>query len=230
MSDFFRFPHTPHIAWLADGSPRDDKILLDHEVAKLLAGEVVVEEKLDGANLGLSLDEKGELRAQNRGHYLTLPYSGQFSRLVSWLAQHQHTLVPHMTSNLMLFGEWCAARHSINYAALPDWFLLFDVYDTKEHQFWSTTRRNELAAQTGLSTVPRLHQGSTTLTELKQLVAQAESHYRTGPLEGVVVRRENAKWCEAKAKLVRPDFTQAIAEHWSRRGLEWNQLDKKAWG
>jgi len=23
MTDFFRFPHTPHIAWLAQGAPRD---------------------------------------------------------------------------------------------------------------------------------------------------------------------------------------------------------------
>ncbi|NLZ78249.1 MAG: DNA ligase, partial [Gammaproteobacteria bacterium] len=27
MSDFFRFPHTPHIDWLGEGMPRDDKVL-----------------------------------------------------------------------------------------------------------------------------------------------------------------------------------------------------------
>ena len=29
---------------------------------------------------------------------------------------------------------------------------------------------------------------------------------------------------KARAKLVRPDFTQAITEHWSRRRVEWNRL------
>ena len=50
------------------------------------------------------------------------------------------------------------------------------------------------------------------------------SRYRSGTLEGVVVRQETADWCQARAKLVRPDFTQTIAEHWSRRRLEWNRL------
>ncbi|MGV3590570.1 MAG: DNA ligase, partial [Gammaproteobacteria bacterium] len=27
MDEFFRFPHTPHIAWLGAGMPRDDKVL-----------------------------------------------------------------------------------------------------------------------------------------------------------------------------------------------------------
>ena len=64
---FFRFPHTPHLAWLGEGVPRDDKVLSPPEVAVLLGADVVVEEKLDGANLGISLSPEGEVRAQNRG-------------------------------------------------------------------------------------------------------------------------------------------------------------------
>ena len=75
MSTFFRFPHTPHLAWLGAGTPRDDKVLAADEAAALLAGEVVVEEKLDGANLGISLAEDGALRLQNRGQYLHPPYA-----------------------------------------------------------------------------------------------------------------------------------------------------------
>lgn len=74
------FPHTPHIAWLGEGSPRDDKVMSPIEVATLLAGDVVVEEKLDGANVGLSLASDGSLRAQNRGQYLAEPHTGQFAR------------------------------------------------------------------------------------------------------------------------------------------------------
>ena len=47
------------------------------EGAQLLAGEVAVEEKLDGANLGFSLAPDGVLRAQNRGQYLAHPHAGQ---------------------------------------------------------------------------------------------------------------------------------------------------------
>ncbi len=224
MTDFFRFPHTPHLAWLGEGSPRDDKVLSPNEVTALLAGDVVVEEKLDGANLGLSLAPDGSLRAQNRGQYLAQPHAGQFGRLPAWLAQHGEPLRAVLNANLILFGEWCAARHSLDYAALPDWFLLFDVYDRAAGRFWSTARRNALASRAGLVSVPPLLQGKTTETALKALVATKQSHYREGPLEGVVIRRESAEWCEARAKLVRQNFTQSIGEHWRNRAIEWNQM------
>lgn len=227
MTGFFRFPTTPHLAWLAkDGVPRDDKVLSPAEVQALLSGEVVVEEKLDGANLGLSLASDGTLRAQNRGQYLDEPHAGQFARLPAWLTQHEIGLSTVLRPELILFGEWCAARHSLDYSTLPDWFLLFDVYDRSTRLFWSTTRRDVLAAEAELATVPRVQTGHVTLAALKQLVMSAPSRYRAGlPLEGVVVRRESADWCEARAKLVRPDFTQAIETHWRKRSIEWNQVD-----
>lgn len=228
MNDFFRFPHTPHLAWLAAGAPRDDKVLSSSEVAALLAGDVIVEEKLDGANLGISLDADGQLRTQNRGQYLSEPHAGQFSRLPSWLAQHADALYSVLNHDLILFGEWCAARHSLDYALLPDWFLLFDVYDRFTGRFWSTSRRNILARSTGLLTVPQVMHGKLTLAELKQLVTTTPSHYRQGPLEGVVIRSESAEWCKARAKLVRPDFTQSIDSHWRKRAIEWNRVDHSA--
>lgn len=227
MPDFFRFPTTPHLAWLAkDGMPRDDKVLSPTEAQALVSGDVVVEEKLDGANLGLSLSPNGTVRSQNRGQYLGKPYVGQFARLPAWLAQHESSLLAVLRPELMLFGEWCAARHSLDYHRLPDWFLLFDVYDRSKRRFWSTSRRNALASEAGLFTVPRVSSGRTNLAALKQLVMETPSRYRAGlPLEGVVVRRESPDWCEARAKLVRPDFAQAIDTHWRKRAIEWNRVD-----
>ena len=94
MTPFFRFPNTPHIRWLAGGSARGDKILSEPEVADLLSGEVTVEEKVDGANIGVSLDDAGRLRAQNRGQFLEEPFRGQFSRLPAWLTEHVLGLAP----------------------------------------------------------------------------------------------------------------------------------------
>ena len=224
LSNFFRFPHTPHLAWLASGIPRDDKVLTPTEAKMLLAGEVVVEEKLDGANLGFSLGVDGRLRVQNRGQYLAEPYTGQFARLSPWLVQHGDALVAQLTHDLIVFGEWCAAKHSLDYHTLPDWFLLFDVYECKAGKFWSTRRRDVLAAQAGLSTVLLLCRGTTSLSALEALLDKQLSHYRDGHLEGMVIRYESADWCEARAKLVRPDFTQTIAEHWRRRVLVWNRV------
>ena len=124
----------------------------------------------------------------------------------------------------MAFGEWCAARHSLDYGALPDWWLLFDIYDRQAGAFWSTTRRDAWALQHGFAVVPRLRQGQFTLEQLRGLVMQGRSTCRDGCLEGAVLRREDELWLLDRAKLVRPDFTQAIDIHWRSRPLEWNRL------
>jgi ATP-dependent RNA circularization protein (DNA/RNA ligase family) len=224
MTDFFRFPHTPHIAWLGEGQPRDDKVLAPHEVNALLAGNVLVEEKLDGANLGISLDPDGALRAQNRGQYLAEPYTGQFSRLSSWLAQHRWALSEALDKDWILFGEWCAAKHSLDYESLPDWFVIFDVYDRAQQRFWSSARRNTLAAELNLICVPSVFQGKASLQQLEALLKSSQSRYRKGPPEGLVVRHESEQWCESRAKLVSPEFTQTISEHWRSRAIEWNRV------
>ncbi len=224
MSEFLRFPHTPHLAWFGDGSPRDDKVLSSAEAHSILAGEVIVEEKLDGANLGFSIGSAGRLRVQNRGQYLTTPYSGQFSRLTSWFGMHEQALTEALGSNLILFGEWCAARHSLNYENLPDWFLAFDVYDTRTGKFWNTSRRDQLAAEASIALTPSIFKGKTSLGVLESLILQGRSRFRNGSLEGIVVRKEYGDWLVARVKLVHPEFTQNITEHWSRRGIKWNRM------
>ena len=226
-ADFFRFPHTPHLVWLGQNTPRDDKVLSHAEVQALLAGDVVVEEKLDGANLGFSLASDRSLHTQNRGQYLVEPHTGQFARLPAWLAQHGDALSSVLTPNLIVFGEWCAARHSLDYAALPDWFLLFDVYDRSVGRFWNNARRNALAVSAGLASVPQVACGRHSVASLKELLATHSSRYRQGPLEGLVIRQESAQWCEFRAKLVRAEFTQTIETHWRKRAIEWNRVDPK---
>lgn len=225
MTDFFRFPRTPHLAWLGARDPRDDKVLSATEASALLSAEVVVEEKLDGANLGLSV-VGGGLRAQNRGQYLQSPFSGQFARLGTWLASREQALVGALGAELIAFGEWCAAKHSLDYSALPDWWLLFDIYDLQEDRFWSTRRRDDWACELGLSTVPALFRGQTDMSMLTGLLNNHRSFYRDGPMEGVVIRRESQRWLSQRAKLVRPEFTQQIETHWRSRALVWNRLER----
>lgn len=225
MSAFFRFPHTPHLMWLGAGTPRDDKVLAPDDAAALLGGDVVVEEKVDGANLGVSIAADGQLQFQNRGQYLDAPFAGQFQRLGAWSASHQSTLGTELTPALMLFGEWCAARHSVGYDRLPDWLLVFDVYDRDAQCFFNTTRRNALAARLGLTVVREGFRGRTTLADLRRRLMSERSRYRDGPVEGFVIRKESDDWLLARAKLVHPDFVQGIGDHWRRRRIEWNRIE-----
>lgn len=223
MTDFFRFPHTPHIAWLGSGQPRDDKVLLPQDARELLSQEVTVEEKVDGANLGFSLDEHLTLRVQNRGSYLSKDHCHpQFKTLWRWLQTREQALADALFPDLMLFGEWCYAVHSVRYNRLPDWFLAFDVYDRSQGQFLSTARRDDIIDRLGLAKVPVLAQRTFKLSELTHLLEQ--SQLGDAPAEGLYVRRDEGDWLAARAKLVRPEFVQAIEEHWSRRSIEVNEL------
>lgn len=224
MTNFFRFPHTPHLAWLGASAPRDDKVLSPGEARSLLSGEAIVEEKLDGANLGISVDPLGKLRLQNRGQYLVPPFGGQFSRAAGWLTQREDALTSALGKTLILFGEWCAALHSIFYQSLPDWFIVFDIYDLGEQQFWSAARRDAWAERLDLAVVPTLARRHMTLGEIQHLAMSQTSRFGAAPLEGVIVRRDGVAFLEERAKLVRPDFTQAIGEHWRGRRIEWNAV------
>ena len=114
--DFYRFPHTPHLAWIGGDPVRNDKVLSLNEAKVFLSKPVAIEEKVDGANIGFSLGPEASLRIQQRGDYLQSPYKGQFSGLKTWLALHGPALEAFLHKpehqGLILFGEWGAARHS----------------------------------------------------------------------------------------------------------------------
>ncbi|WP_337171916.1 RNA ligase family protein [Gemmatimonas aurantiaca] len=221
---FFRFPHTPHLTWLGPGQPRDDKVLSPMEAREFLAGDVVVEEKVDGANLGFSVDAHGVLRAQNRGSYIDLDApQGQWKPLKRWLSMRRAALEEALRPELMLFGEWCHAVHSVRYTRLPDWFLAFDVYDRAAGVFWSVDRRDALARSLDIAVVPELARGKLRVEELTALLGA--SRLTDGPAEGVYVRRETDGQLTARAKVVRAEFVQAIGEHWSKRRLEVNAVE-----
>lgn len=221
--DFIKFPHTPHLIWLGDHPPRADKVLPPSEVADLLSGEVLVEEKVDGANLGLSVGPDGLMRAQNRGNWLKRGGHAQFDGLWAWIDQRQTALTEALGAHLMMFGEWCLAVHSVRYNALPDWFLGFDVYDRTTNRFWDAFRRDALLNDLGLSGVPRLAKGLFSVAELRNMLRQP-SKVGGDSLEGIYIRADENGWLKARAKIVRSEFVQAIDEHWSRGPIRRNNV------
>ncbi len=219
---FFRFPHTPHLLWLGGTPPRVDKVLSPEEVAEFLGSEVVVEEKVDGANVGFSLDVAGDVQVQNRGGYIGRSAHPQFQPLWPWLDTRRQRLADFLKPNLILFGEWCFAVHTVRYECLPDWFLGFDVYDCGAGRFWSAPRRDRFLKELDVFAVPSVAHGRFTVAQLTALLGA--SSVGGDLVEGLYIRRDAGEWLAARAKLVRPDFAQQITEHWKSRPLERNAL------
>lgn len=220
---FHKFPHTPHLLWLGAGSPRDDKLLTPAEVTAFLSDAVVVEEKVDGANLGLSLAPDGRIQAQSRANYLAPGRShAQWNPLWPWLAEHREGLEDGLRRGLVLYGEWCYARHTVPYDALPDWFLAFDILDISSGHFWPVHRRNGWLASCGLVPVQEVARGDFAINQVPALIAT--SALGDVPMEGICLRREKGGWLQARAKVVSTTFKQQIEEHCTRRSVVPNQL------
>lgn len=219
---FHKFPRTPHFFTLPGTSVRGDRLLEPTEAARLMRLPAAVEEKVDGANLGFSVGPDGRVRAQSRGHYLKPGTPGQWRPLWRWLARREEPLREGLGADLLVFGEWCYARHTVAYDALPDWFIAFDVYDRRARQFFSRGQRDALLESFGLATVPLLAEGVFDRKALVKLLGR--SRLSSSPAEGLYLRWDEGDRLVARAKVVRPGWVPAGDEHWSKHPLETNRL------
>lgn len=223
-SSFYKFPRTPHLFSLSTKAIRGDHVFSEVERKAFLSDEIIVEEKLDGANVGLSVTSEGAIRVQNRGAYIHQPSALQFQPLWPWLAQRTHFLTHKLDSRLLIFGEWCFAVHSVRYNRLPDWFIGFDVYDARTQRFWSSERRNGLLNELSIDAAPEILRGRFDVEQLQRLLMSTKSAYGDSAVEGLYLRRDSDGWLDRRAKIVRPDFIQGIEQHWSDRPIEKNLI------
>jgi hypothetical protein len=168
-----KYPRTQHIAGsrLQHGDEDLDAVPIGE-----LAGEyVVVEEKIDGANSGISVSPEGELRLQSRGHYLTGgKREKHFTLLKQWASAHASAFRELLGQRYLVYGEWVYAKHTIFYDQLPHYFLEFDVYDKQTEEFLSTERRHRMFEGSPIVSVPVLRDGAIeTVDELRGLIGRS---------------------------------------------------------
>lgn len=220
MTEFTRFPPIPYLVRPPDVDIRDDKVLTDTERDEFLAMRLHIEEKVDGQNLGISNSEDG-LRFQARGSYVQ-PGGRHFRGLATWVAPRRQRLADRLSDNLILFGEWCSVKHTVRYDSLPDWFLVFDVYERAAGLFWEPDMRDALAEDLGLYSAPLLGAGHFNLDDLTELMSDSRVGHE--PMEGIVARTVTADGPQRRAKLVRPEFVQQIDQHWMSGQQTMNRL------
>lgn len=206
------FPRTPHLWWSGYRSS-DDLLLSEQESETFLQRASVVQEKLDGANVSIRLDERARLVPENRGK----PVSShkQFDPFKAWVAAH-HQL--HDLGSLILYGEWLSAQHGTPYDQLPDYFLAYDLYDTATERFLVSRDVREFCAILGVSCVSDLPVPRT--PETLQQLANARSAYSTiASREGLYLRLEENGAVVGRAKLVRKGYRPRTNEEWTREGI-----------
>lgn len=212
------YPRVPH---LVGGRGTDDDLVLGPgERDQLLAADLDVEEKLDGANV-MVWSEQGVLHCAGRAGPDSLDRAGQFGALRAWVAAHPHLLEPLLGPGDVLYGEWLYLTHTIPYRDLPSWFVALDLRRA-DGSFVDGPERRPLLAGTGLVVPPLLGSGRFSLAELEELAPRTTWSDATG--EGVVVRPLQPPTPDLRvAKLVRAGFVRVTDEEW-RRGRRINPL------
>lgn len=203
--ELFRYPRTPHLegSRLQEGDHGHDHV----PYRELRGLRLVVEEKLDGANTGISFSPAGELLLQSRGHYLVGGgRERQFNFIKAWAQAHAGWLLQRLEDRYVMYGETMSKKHSVFYDALPHHFFEFDVLDRRTGQFLSTAARRALLAGGPVLSVPVLYDGvaPARLADLKALLRPSLA--------------KTARWRDA--------FEATVRREGLDLALAWKQCDK----
>lgn len=244
MRPIQKYPRTRHL----EGSrfQPGDEDLSAIPFDEIAGRDIVIEEKLDGANCGISFDTSGELLLQSRGHYLTGgPRERQFTLFKQWAVTLQDALRQRLGSRYILYGEWLYSKHTVFYDALPHYFLEFDVFDADENRFLDTPCRRLLLEGLPIRSVPVLFSGRLKrMNDLTKLLRQSqfirpghldrlrEECRRLGldadeivratdpstDMEGLYIKTEEGGSVTGRCKYVRGDFQMRLIDADEHRG------------
>ena len=157
-NNIVKYPRTKHI----EGSRLQvgDEDLSQVKFKEILNKNIVIEEKVDGANSAISFGPNNELLLQSRGHYLTGGYRERhFNLFKQWASIHQEEFFKVLGTRYIMYGEWLYAKHTIYYDALPHYFMEFDIYDKEKGVFLDTPTRHELLKDLPVCSVKVLASG-----------------------------------------------------------------------
>jgi hypothetical protein len=209
-------PPFPRIPLLLQGGEGDsDDLRLSPAALRAWFGPpLVVEEKLDGANVSIWRDAGGGLCAAGRGGPDALDRAGQIGRLRAWVSARTVELTALLDPEAVLYGEWLYLQHSVGYDQLPDLLCVLDLW-TPTGGFSPPDARDRRCAAHGLWSAPVVHRGPVTGPD-DLLRISARSRFREGPMEGVVLRRAAGTAATDRAKWIRPGFCRLSDADWQR--------------
>lgn len=206
------YPRIPHLDKSISNMTHDD-IQLESSIQFPITAWV--QEKVDGANMGVSWTSGPVLR--NRNHILNkgyiekeTPAKIQFRPAWNWL--HDHGKEIREVSNecmspVTLYGEWMFAKHSLEYNKLPDLFMVYDIYSLEDRKFLAPDVVERLLSKT---TIKYIKPHKVTFNNINEIVEYSErvSDYRNGIREGIVIKISDNKFVTQSFKVVNRHFTR----------------------
>jgi len=232
--EFTKYPRTPHL--FGSKGTDDDKHLSEAESLSFIANDsLIIEEKIDGTNVGIHFSDDGQMMLQCRGHLITEGMHPQYDLFKQWTTVKRATMEQRLENRFILFGEWVYARHSVFYQQLTHYFFEFDIYDKQNSLFLDLEQRLALLDRSTIQTVPIIHTGKISRKDLQGLIGPSkfdsqfvnpESNRTDNLMEGLYLRIEADGVVTGRAKIVRPEFVEKIKKstHWQHQPMVANRL------
>lgn len=239
MEQIYKYPRTRHLEGSREQSGDEDlKCVKFNEIQ---GKYLVLEEKVDGANCGISFGRDGKMFLQSRGHFLNGGYGErQFDLFKLWAGCFEDRLHRLLEDRYVMYGEWLYAKHTVFYDRLPHYFMEFDIFDKKEERFFSTRKRREfLSSAPFIQSVRVLAAGHyESLGEIEKWIGpslfiskEPEQTFRvqckkngvtpelairqtdlTGIMEGIYIKVEDGDYVTDRLKFVRGSFLNTILD------------------
>ena len=170
-------------------------------------GEIVVMEKIDGANASFTLDKDGKLRYFSRRRELFIGDDGLVG-FVQWV--NNNVDVSKLEKDKVYFGEWTTS-HKLDYGENHKKFFLFDIFDINEEEYTDISEVIEVADKLKISHAPIFYSGEfQDMEHLESLVGKSE----LGDIgEGIVVKFNDFKYRSKKL------YLKMVSEQFSEVGI-----------
>lgn len=125
----------------------------DTQYALYEGADIVIQEKLDGANASFRLNTEGEVEAFSRNGQLDSE-----NNLRGFYEWTQTLCKDFLVEGYRYFGEY-TAKHKLDYGNNRNKFYLFDVYDENKEEYLDFSVVRQEANLIGLNLIPVFYEG-----------------------------------------------------------------------
>lgn len=202
------YPRIPHL--LSGRGTIDDLVLPTPGIASLLGAPVLVEEKVDGANVVLWMAD-GRVQAALRSGPGSMDRAGQLGPLRAWAAEHDGALRQVLAGDTALYAEWLLLTHSSSYDRLPSYLVALDLWRPSTG-FLTADERDAMCAAAGLTVPPLVWTGVASSVDAVERLLGRPSAWGPGFAEGLVIR--SIADPTLRAKLVPAGFRRLGDDEW----------------
>lgn len=208
MSNYIKYPRTPHLPWSPSVTSDDVRII---NTTQFKNRDVIVSEKMDGENTSLY---------HSHCHARSLDSRNHPSR--DWIKRWHSSIAHDIPEGWRICGENLYAQHSVAYKKLNSYFYGFSLWNADNNCLsWRETK--EWFQLLGIHTPAILYEGQWDEKAIRDIYIDPQW------VEGYVVRLADQfaydQFSQSVAKWVRPNHVQTD-QHWMQAEIKPNGLLK----